>query len=345
MAQTGLTMAATAAGADAATRLARSNLRLARGLWRLCVGGTEPGAWDAPPTRAGDILRGYAGEVMGDLASAARGFATALAPQAGDAGAAPRFAEVDGRLVPLPTAIRDASQGSAVFAVPLAAAAALLRKRGLPFAPAAIGDGSAALTLFFVDYRDGDLGSYFEIGAAITARPATDPLAPAGMAIFALPVSGAFTRDAGRTIWGYPKSLAPGLRVWRSGAEAGTALADGAPGTFTLALERVGHAASHDAPLPTYTVKDGRPTRTIFRRSGGGESLRLGGRVALRLGGDRRDGCACGLAAATPTSGCLCADLRALGLPKKPISVGWTERMTGAFEAPVPLPGPLPGPA
>ena len=239
----------------------------------------------------------------------------------------------------LPARVAEAAQGSAVYAVDRDAARRLLADLDLPFEPTATATGDAILVLFVVDYRRGDLGAYFELGAAIMARPTGDPLAPPGMAVFALPVSEAFSRDCGRAIWGYPKVLAPELAIERGDGAVDCCLA-AAPDALRLRLSRRGFGASHDVPLTTYTVREGRPTRTIFSRSGRSERLRAGGAVALHLGAASDGRCDCAIASAEGSTGCLCLRLRALGLPKPPIASGWTETMRGAFGAPQTLAAP-----
>jgi hypothetical protein len=329
----------TAAGFGLVERLARSHLRFGRAAWDALAGETRtaPSAWDRPTEAYGDLMRNYAVDLAQDWASTARALAQDLQPLAPEEPHA--VAIVDDRAVALPARIAEASQGSAIYAVRVDAARTLLASLGLPFEPVVAATGDALLVLFMVDYRKSDLGAYFELGAAIMGRPAGDPLAPPGMVVFALPVSGAFTRDCGRRIWGYPKALAPDLTIRREGQSVECRLAD-APDAFRMRLSRRAFGASHEVPLTTYTLLHGRPTRTVFNRSGRAERLRAGGKVELTLGGARARRCECALASAAGSTGCLCRQLRALGLPKPPIASGWTEILTGAFGAPEALDTP-----
>ena len=63
-------------------------------------------------------------------------------------------------------------------------------------------------------YVDGDLGQYHEYGTNVMVNPPGSnasglrALQSAGAFIHHLPVDQAFTLEAGRTIWGYPKVMA-----------------------------------------------------------------------------------------------------------------------------------------
>ena len=59
-----------------------------------------------------------------------------------------------------------------------------------------------------IDYRDNDLGDYLEVGRHLLrhARPGGSA-DEAGTFITRLPVNQSFTCEAGRTIWGFPKTV------------------------------------------------------------------------------------------------------------------------------------------
>lgn len=338
MADRGLTAALLGAGAGHLRRSLTTQLRFARDCWTTFAGPSSgPGAWDPPPERTADLWRNWLVQNALDLAATARNLAQDLQPLA-DAPPPARSHTVDGRTVLLPARVDDASQGMAVYAVEPGAARDRLAALGWPFEPVVTGTGAALLAVLFVDYRRSDLGSYAELGAAVLARPAGDPLAPPGMVILSLPVSGTFTRDAGQQIWGYPKLLAPALRVERAGAEARCRLAPAEAAGFRITLSRRGFSASRELPFATYSVKAGIPVRTVLHRSGRSERLRFGGKVELALGKTEGGACPCGIADADGSTGCLCAMLKGFGLPKPPIATGWTEVMTARIARPWPLP-------
>ncbi|MFD0685379.1 acetoacetate decarboxylase family protein [Actinomadura fibrosa] len=124
---------------------------------------------------------------------------------------------IQGERVVLPVRIRDAAVASAMFAVPAAAAQAVIAYSGLDVAEPL--PGRAICSLAFVRYADGDLGPYHEFAVAFLVRPPGTPppsgplgrlrgLSGVGAFIHWLPVNQEFTLEAGRTIWGFPKELA-----------------------------------------------------------------------------------------------------------------------------------------
>jgi Acetoacetate decarboxylase (ADC) len=111
--------------------------------------------------------------------------------------------EIQGRIVTLPVAIRDSTVAAAVFACSAAAARTAVQDHRLtPLTTA----GRGIAVLFCARYYDGDLGSYDEVGLSIAVRG--PGRAAIGAYIVELPVTEAFTLEAGRAIWGLPKWLA-----------------------------------------------------------------------------------------------------------------------------------------
>lgn len=332
------------AGLVGTQRLIDTQQRFASDLWTTYVEPKEVRAWNLPSQQRSDMIRNYLVDMVMDCAVAARSLSRNLQPVAESAQGRATSHTVDGCTVMLPARIKEASQGSATYAVDPAIARDVLDKAGLPFEPVITGGDAALLSLFMVDYRKSDLGAYAEFGAAIMGHPKGDPLAPPGMVIFALPVSGEFTRDCGQQIWGYPKTLVKGLKVWREGERGYCHLPKESGGALTFSVSSRGFSQSHEIPLVTYTVKDGRPTRVIFRRSGEHERLRAGGSVKLDIGDEAGKGV--GVASAQmPEMEHLCETLRRFGLPgKKPVASGWTEVMTGSFGVPEALADTAPKP-
>ncbi|MEU8172849.1 acetoacetate decarboxylase family protein [Microbispora hainanensis] len=128
---------------------------------------------------------------------------------------------VQGRRVETPVEVRDASVCIAAYLVRADAARAVLAYSRMDVTE--VLPGKALCSLVFVRYRDSDLGSYNEFGVTFLVRPdgaGTPPrrgplaglkdLSGAGTGAFVhwLPVDQAFTLEAGRTIWGFPKELA-----------------------------------------------------------------------------------------------------------------------------------------
>lgn len=119
---------------------------------------------------------------------------------------------IAGSVVTMPVKIRKASQHMAMFSVDADAAQRMIDYSGLHvcrYIP-----GRAIVVLMLMHYVDGDLGPYYEYGTNVMVNPpgstASGPgaLQSAGAFIHHLPVDQAFTLEAGRTIWGYPKVMA-----------------------------------------------------------------------------------------------------------------------------------------
>lgn len=224
--------------------------------------------------------------------------------------------EIDSRTVHLPLEIAAARFGVGLFAAdPEAVAAAL--PDGL--APIHRPGGRAIVAVMLVDYRQNPLGDYDEAVVGFAARPVeTGLIAGAGLWIEHMPVSEPFTREAGETIWGYPKTLDP-LRIDDTRGEA--SIEWGRDGAQILTF-RV--ATRGWLPLPTfrsktYTLKDGRLFCTPLAVRGSKARVSPG-RARVELGqhpvGQR---------------------LAALGLADRAFSSVWVERAEMRFEPGAPL--------
>jgi hypothetical protein len=110
--------------------------------------------------------------------------------------------EVQGRQVRLPVRVRDAVMATSVFQCSARAARQALAGSGYePFTML----GRALSTLICVQYRDGDLDTYDEVGIMVVVR---GPDGTVGPWTAELPVTQGFTMEAGRDIWGLPKWIA-----------------------------------------------------------------------------------------------------------------------------------------
>src|SRR3954466_5743822 len=121
---------------------------------------------------------------------------------------------IEEQTVVLPVQVREATSVAPSFLVPASAV-----KRLLPsgLTPLQTIPGRATCTIVGVDYREGDLGKYHEVGVCFLLRP------PAGTGsrldvlnmmrnqapayIHRLPVTTSFSCEAGRNIWGFPKDV------------------------------------------------------------------------------------------------------------------------------------------
>lgn len=245
--------------------------------------------------------------------------------------------EIQGRTVRMPVEVRDASAGVATFLVRSAIA-----RRIVPpdFEVVELFPRRTALAIALIDYRDNDLGDYKEVSLTFFVRPrgagrdAPGPLLPRlargvpwlgawadlaanrlGTWIWKLPVNQSFTCEAGRTIWGFPKSVERIEWTRENGSVRCRLEMDGAH-VLTLSVPCGGTRTLPEQPTATYTLIEGVAHRTRFTQGGSGVGFALGG-ARIELG----------------THGIADA-LGALGLPKRAVFTVWTEHMRGRFEAP-----------
>jgi hypothetical protein len=227
------------------------------------------------------------------------------------------------RGVTMPVHIRRARMASATFAVPSAAAERIVAPTGLR--PAVQG-GRALVVLALVKYDDGDLDTYDELGLAFAVEPPSGepPVARGSMAtyIHKLPVDQAFTCEAGRGIWGFPKWIAD-LRVTIAGDAATASLrnADGSP-AVEIGLRR-GRIPVPSRPLTMVCYSqgaDGRLRRTSWTTRTRGMRALVGRGASVTVG-----------------HGPFAEELRALGFPRRPLATMVSRSMEASFDAPVTL--------
>jgi hypothetical protein len=231
-----------------------------------------------------------------------------------------------GRPVTMPVVVRDAASGAATYLVAADAARRLLP--GPELEVVELLPGRALFSIACIDYRDNDLGDYNEVSLALFVRerraPARLPYLGAALDlargrvatwIWKLPVDQSFTCDAGRGIWGFPKSVEQ-IVFDDAGARRRCRLVMDGRHVLTLALRRGGTRTLPDAPMVTYSYIEGRLHRTRFVSGAGGVGIHLGG-ADLTLGDHP-----------------LADDLRALGLPKRALMSVWMEHSHACFEAP-----------
>jgi hypothetical protein len=238
---------------------------------------------------------------------------------------AERF-EIEGRSVTLPVVVRDATNASATFLVSSAAA-----RHWIPdgaFEVAELLPGRALLSIAAIDYRDNDLGDYDEVSLALFVRPrGTKPGWPVlstlveflqgklGTYIHRLPVNQSFTCEAGKAIWGFPKTV-EGIVIENRGERLSCRLDVAGEHAFTISFPRGGTGLMPERELISYTYLHGVPHRTRAQMGGEGFAMRLGG-AELVLG-----------------SHALANELRLLGLPRRALFTTFTEHMHASFELP-----------
>ena len=225
--------------------------------------------------------------------------------------------DIEGRTVTMPCLVRDASAGTALFDVDAAVVRELIPRE---FDVVETAPGRCQLVLAVIDYRDNDLGDYLEVGVTFFVTPAGGSPDDAGTFITHLPVDQAFTCAAGRTIWGFPKTVEDITLDVADGSATCTLRMDGQL-VLRLTLPRGGDDEMPPMPMTTYSVIDGVPHGTAFTQGGSGSQVLVGGDgVTLELGDHP-----------------LAKELAGLGLPAPAEMATWTEHMQGSFATPVPL--------
>jgi len=227
--------------------------------------------------------------------------------------------DIAGQIVTMPVVVRDASAGTAMFDVDAAAAQALLP--GDDFRVVESSPGRAQLVLAAIDYRDNDLGDYYEVGITFFVEPRAGSGGEAGTFITRLPVNQDFTCVAGRTIWGFPKTVEDIAFAYKDDSVITTLRIDGEL-VLRLTLPRGGAERMPQMEMATYTYLNGAPHATAFNQGGAGSQVIVGGEgVELELG-----------------THAVADELAALGLPDQPIVMStWTEHMQATFGTPTPV--------
>ena len=113
---------------------------------------------------------------------------------------------IAGTVLTMPVKIRKATQHNAMFAVDADAAQRLIDYSGLQvYRPL---PRRAIVTLILTRFIDGDLGTYYEYSTCVMVKPPGAGAAALQSAFVQhMFVDQAFTLEAGRTIWGFPKVM------------------------------------------------------------------------------------------------------------------------------------------
>ena len=221
----------------------------------------------------------------------------------------------------MPVRVRKADVHTAMFSVPADAAQRLIDYSGLKvceFRP-----GRAVVTLMLARYMDGDLGRYNEFGTCIMVNPpgstagGLKALGDAAAFIHHLPVDQAFTLEAGRTIWGFPKIMAD--FTVRDASTFSFEVSEG--GSLIAAMEfhrglPSPSLRSRPQVLKTYTYAAGTTREVPWEMVNSGVRFRPGG-ASLRLGDHP-----------------YAKELAALGLPKRPMVSGSVGNVDMTFGEP-----------
>ena len=196
---------------------------------------------------------------------------------------------VQGQRVTMPVEIRQASAAVAMYSVPAAAAQAIIDYSGLRvlrYRP-----GRAVCAVLFVDYVEGDLGRYHEFGIGFGVHAPGAPgrdgglrsrlLGKVGLFVHRLPVDQAFTLEAGRSIWGFPKVLCT-IDADDAGQRAALRIDDQLVAELSVTRGVPVPGAGLSLPLDAYTHMDGVLRRVPWTMTASGTRTRPGGaRVVL----------------------------------------------------------------
>ncbi len=234
---------------------------------------------------------------------------------------------IDGTEISFPVVVADASMLMNAFLVDAGVAQDMIRDSG--FRVLEVFPGKAILQLLFVDYRQNELGDYNE-GAIIF--PALTPgekkpfpffgalkrMAAGGVGnfVYRMPVDQEFTTHAGRFIWGFPKWVAR-IDIEFGEKHATGSFFDEGELVYGLDARAGGKRDAKEQRAASLAIRDGRAWRTYGTNTGRGVTFSLGG--------------------AAPTIGeshPLALELRALGLPKKPLFTVSIKNTAMSFAAP-----------
>lgn len=194
---------------------------------------------------------------------------------------------IAGTVLTMPVQVRKATQQMAMFLVDANAAQRLIGYSGLQAAHVLPGRAAVALTL--AHFIDGDLGSYHEFSTTVVVnRPGSKVSGLRALQsgfIHHMLVDQAFTLEAGRTIWGFPKVMAD-FRI-REGGRFGFEVSAAGQRVVDLEFRRglpvPSALTSRKRELRSYAHRDGHTFETEFTMSTVGSRYRPGG-VWLRLG-------------------------------------------------------------
>jgi hypothetical protein len=231
---------------------------------------------------------------------------------------------IQGRTLSLPIEVRSARSWAATYLVDARAAQKLIEQSGLEVAE--MRPGKALANLAMVRYEDTDLDAYNEVAVAFVVRlhdarpasPASKAIEVArnrtGVYIHHLPVNRAFTLEAGRTIWGYPKFMAD-IDVDERAEGTTCTLAHEGARVLTLVVRKGIKPWPRIPNLPTYTFLDGVLRRTPWDITQEGRRGRVGG-ATLDL-----------------VEHPIAEELRSLGLPKLALLTTSVDRVRATFGA------------
>jgi hypothetical protein len=231
---------------------------------------------------------------------------------------------IQGREVRLPVAVRDATAAVGYYVVSAKAAQRHIAPTGLRVAQTL--PGKTVCTIGAMHYKDGDLGTYYEIAITFFVHErGARPLPIIGTAlgfmrgniaayIHRLPVNGEFTCEAGRSIWGFPKVVTD-IELTSEGDEESATLRMDGEHVLTQTMRVPGTRSFPLRKQISYSFLDNVLYRTPSTMAGEQICARFRG-ATLSLGPHP-----------------IADELRALGVGKRALFSTYIGKMTGEFFA------------
>lgn len=234
---------------------------------------------------------------------------------------------IDDKPVHFPVVVGDASMLMNGFLVDASIAQGMIAGSG--FRVIELVPGKAILQLLFVDYRQNDLGDYNESAILFPVltpgeqkpfpffgtlkRMATGQL---GNFVYRMPVDQEFTTHAGRFIWGFPKWVAR-IDIEFGDKQATGSFLDEGELVYSFSAKTGGRAKARQQRAASLAIRDGKAWKTYGTNTGTGVTFSIGGDLPTL--GERHP---------------LALELRALGLPKKPLFTLSIKNTAMAFSGP-----------
>lgn len=241
--------------------------------------------------------------------------------------AEPPSYEIQGREVTFPVEVRDASGAIAGFLVSSRAASRLV---GDAFQIVDFLPGRTLLMIACIDYKDNDLGDYNEVAINCFVRQKGKssglPWIGAWLAMakgslpsysWKMPVNQSFTRDAGANIWGFPKTVEKIDFDYSKDDIFRCKLEMDGEKVLEIEMPRGGTKKRSAGRMTGYSYLEGIPHVTFSTQTSSQMAAGGGKDVKISLG-----------------SHPIAEELRALGLPKKPLMTTWIGKMVMSFGPP-----------
>lgn len=227
--------------------------------------------------------------------------------------------EIQGRPIHFPIEVKAFNAATLGFAVPAAAATALLP--GDAFEVVDVGDGLAQLVVSVCDYRDNPWGDYNEVNLGFLARPAGAPADVVGSFVYRMPVDQEFTCEAGNRVMGFPKVVEVIDARYDEDEVAFRLVAGGRPALGVTLPRPRGDAPAARVETVSYSYLDGVAHATPLGIDLGPHAVDPAD-VTVEVG-----------------EGPIADELRSLGLPAAPGFCTWGEGLTATFDPPTPVRG------